>query len=133
MNSKWKVVLKNGGFFILLIIITAYIVFKDNDVHDIIKAVSQADFRYIALGIGAMWIFLYCEAYNIVRALRLFGYKIKLRCGLKYALTGFFFSSVTPSASGGQPMQIFAMTRQGVDAGVAGAALVLAILVAVSL
>lgn len=115
MNSKWKVVLKNGGFFILLIIITAYIVFKDNDVHDIIKAVSQADFRYIALGIGAMWIFLYCEAYNIVRALRLFGYKIKLRCGLKYALTGFFFSSVTPSASGGQPMQIYHMYRDGIE------------------
>ena len=27
-EQQWKVVLKNGGFFILLIIITAYIVFK---------------------------------------------------------------------------------------------------------
>ena len=115
MKGKLKTILKNGGLFVLLITLTFYIIFKDNDIHDIMRAVSEAEPAYIALGILAMCVFLCCEACNIARALTLFGYRIRPLYGLKYAVTGFFFSSVTPSASGGQPMQVYAMHRDGIE------------------
>ena len=34
---------------------------------------------------------------------------------LKYALIGFFFSSITPAASGGQPMQIYYMHKEKIS------------------
>ena len=43
--------------------------------------------------------------------------KISLKNGIKYALVGFFFSSVTPSASGGDPMQIYYMKKDGLAMG----------------
>lgn len=35
-----------------------------------------------------------------------------LQC-IKYAFVGFFYSGITPSASGGQPMQLYYMNRDG--------------------
>ena len=60
-----------------------------------------------------MVVFFLCEAKNIQRGLSLFGSPAPYRSCLLYAVTGFFFSSVTPSASGGQPMQLYAMYRDG--------------------
>ena len=37
--------------------------------------------------------------------------------GVKTAVTGHFFSAITPGASGGQPMQVYRLSRMGVDAG----------------
>lgn len=36
---------------------------------------------------------------------------------MKIALIGHFFSAVTPSSSGGQPMQVYAMSKLNIDAG----------------
>ncbi len=43
--------------------------------------------------------------------------------GVKTAVTGHFFSAVTPGSSGGQPMQIYRLNRMGVDAGFASSVL----------
>ncbi len=40
------------------------------------------------------------------------------------SMTGQFFCAVTPSASGGQPMQVFTMTRMGISGAVATSALI---------
>ena len=36
---------------------------------------------------------------------------------LKYSLIGFFFSAITPAASGGQPMQVYYMHKDGISIG----------------
>ena len=127
-KAKYKQLLKNGGLFILLLSATLYIVFKEQDIHAIMKAVSQADFRFVLLGVLAMLLFLACEGCNIARALQLLGCRVRYRSGLKYAMIGFFFSSVTPSASGGQPMQLCYMHRDGVQVSKGTMALLLELL-----
>ena len=37
--------------------------------------------------------------------------------GIKTAVTGHFFSAITPSSSGGQPMQVYCMSKMGIDVG----------------
>lgn len=39
-----------------------------------------------------------------------------LKC-VKYSFIGFFFNAITPSASGGQPMQVYYMHEEGINAG----------------
>lgn len=43
--------------------------------------------------------------------------------GVKIAVTGHFFSAVTPGSSGGQPMQLYRLRRMGVDVGFASSML----------
>jgi len=45
------------------------------------------------------------------------GEKTTFLKNLKYAFIGFFFNAITPAASGGQPMQIYYMHRDGISAG----------------
>ena len=63
-----------------------------------------------------MGLFFFCEAVNLGRGLQLSGSRPGKQRLLFYALTGFFFSSITPSASGGQPMQLYCMHRDGIPA-----------------
>ncbi len=41
-------------------------------------------------------------------------YKVSLRVAGYVSLTGFYYSNITPGASGGQPMQVYHMSKHGV-------------------
>lgn len=109
-----KGILKNSIFFIVLIAITFLILFKDNSIGSILKSLENVNFIYVFLGILCMFLFICCEGINIRRMLRLFSYDISIFKGLKYSFIGFFFSSITPSSSGGQPMQVYYMNKDGI-------------------
>lgn len=115
MNNRGIQILKNGGLFVLLLALTFYIILKDNSPSQILDAVSHVQVSYILFGICAMAVFLCCEALNIARCLKLFGYETSSFSALKYAAVGFFFSSITPSASGGQPMQVYYMYKDHIE------------------
>ena len=55
--------------------------------------------------------FSICEALNLKKALNLCGSKVRFKSTYKYAISGFFASSITPGSSGGDPMQIYLMTK----------------------
>ena len=67
------------------------------------------------MGILCMFIYIILEAKNIGRTLKKLNEKSTFIKNIKYALIGFFFSSVTPAASGGQPMQIYYMYKDGIS------------------
>ena len=116
MNSmSLKKILKSSLLFIALIGVTFFVVFKDNSLNNIVETLKSVNLTYIYVGILFMFLFICCEAINIRRMLRLLSYDISIVNGLKYAFVGFFFSSITPSASGGQPMQIYYMKKDNVD------------------
>lgn len=74
------------------------------------------NFNKIYLAIGLIFVFLYTwlESYNIKRLLKHLNiYKSIYHC-YKYAVIGFFFSGITPSSTGGQPMQIYYMHTEDV-------------------
>ncbi len=110
--------MKNNGklfrnllFFILLIAVTFYILLKDQDILQILNIISSVKIQYVLIGIACISIYVICEAINIGRTLKSLNEKSKFIQNIKYALIGFFFSSVTPAASGGQPMQIYYMHK----------------------
>lgn len=112
MKKKY---LRNLILFILIILLTFYIILKDQSMSKIIDVLSSIDLKYILIAIICMCIYLICEAINIGRTLKALGEKSTFYRNIKYALIGFFFSSVTPAASGGQPMQIYYMNKDRIS------------------
>ena len=115
MKNNIKGMLKGSIFFLLLIILTFYIIFKNNDINNIITIISKVKIKYIFLAITCMIIFICCEGINIGRTLKLLGNPINFYRKIKYALVGFFFSSITPSATGGDPMQLYYMKKDKIN------------------
>ena len=114
-KSKIKKVLVNLVIFILLIILTFSLVLKDQDVSQIFSAVSKVKKQYILLAVAAMSIYILGEAINITRILKELGEKSNFISNIRYTLIGFFFSAITPAASGGQPMEIYYMHKDNIS------------------
>lgn len=108
-----KSIFKNSILFIALIAITFFILFKDNSISNILESLRSVNIIYVFLGILCMFLFICCEGINIRRMLKLFSYNISI-FRIKVFLCRFFFSSITPSASGGQPMQVYYMKKDGI-------------------
>ncbi len=60
--------------------------------------------------------FIFFEGRSLVLILRTLGYPAKKRRGFLYASADIYFSSITPSATGGQPASAYFMYRDGVSA-----------------
>ena len=118
-------ILKNGGLFGLLLFMTYLMVFRQVSIEGMKQAFAAVDPEYIILGILTMFLALYCEGVNIRAGLSALGYNVSAMRGFRYAVTGFFFSAITPSSTGGQPMQVVAMYRDGIGPSEASAALLL--------
>ena len=104
MKNNKKFIL-NSIIFILLIALTFYILLKDQNPMTILEIIMSANLKYVLIGIICMFIYIALEAVNMGRTLKKLNEKSTFLRNYKYALIGFFFSAVTPAASGGQPMQ----------------------------
>ena len=112
--KKFKKVFLNAVFLAFCIGVTLFYVFHNEDV-DVIKSyIKDAYWVLWVIGSVCVLMFILGEAVIFKYLLRALGYKTTLwNCSL-YSFVGFFFCCVTPSASGGQPMQAWFMNRDGV-------------------
>lgn len=113
--KKTKKMIRNFIIFILLIILTFYIILKDQNISEIFDIVVSVKKEFIVVAILCMCFYITCEAINIGRTLKALNEKSTFLKNVKYALIGFFFSSITPAASGGQPMQIYYMYKDKIS------------------
>ena len=112
-KNKTKKLIRNFIFFIVLIVITFYIVFKDQNIFDILNIIDGVNKTYLGIAAACMCMFVVLDAVNIGRSLRSLKEESTFLQNIKYSLIGFFFSGITPAASGGQPMQIYYMHKDG--------------------
>ncbi len=101
--------------FIGLIFFTLWFVFRDQDLNQILDVSVKANPIFLILGIVCMFGYFLMEAWNICTLLRSFGEKISFLKALKFTFIGFFFCSITPGASGGQPLEIYYMSKEGIS------------------
>ena len=115
MNKKSiKKFIRNFVFFIALIIFTFWIIFRNQDIRELVDILRSANLIYIFIGIIVMLLYFVIESINIKNILKSFGEHISVIRALKYTFIGFFFSAITPAASGGQPMEIYYMRKDGI-------------------
>lgn len=65
-------------------------------------------------GLAMMFGYVGCEALCTWQILRRLGHRVPWSHCLGYSFVGFYVSSITPSATGGQPAQIYYMNRDGI-------------------
>ena len=111
---KSKKLLRNFLFFIFLIFITFFIIFKNENVFDIWEIIKASNKKYILLGCFSMFLYFLFEAINIDTILKTLGQRLSILKGTKYTLLGFFYSAITPASTGGQPMEVYYMHKEGI-------------------
>lgn len=113
--EKTKKMLRNLVLFILLIVLTFSIVFKEQNIDEIFSVLNTVKKEYVALAIICMCLYIVLDAVNIGRVLKNLKEKNNFIKNVKYSLIGFFFSAITPAASGGQPMQVYYMKKDQIS------------------
>ncbi|MBQ9828464.1 MAG: flippase-like domain-containing protein, partial [Lachnospiraceae bacterium] len=68
--------------------------------------------------VALVFVFVCSESVIINYMMKPLGQKTRLRTCIKYSFVGFFYSCITPSASGGQPMQLYYMVKDGLSTSV---------------
>lgn len=129
IEESIKKVIKNILFFLVLIVITYIIVFKNYNIKQTIDMISNANIVYILLAILCMFLYLLCESINNRWILESFGKKISIFRAIKYSLIGFFFSGITPASGGGQPMEVYYMSKDKIPSSYATLSLLIQMII----
>lgn len=118
MSDKKKKLL-NALFVALVFCLTIYSVFDGEDPVQTMKMIMQARPGYLLWGVGCVVFFIWGESFVIHYLFKTLNIKTKRRTCFMYSCIGFFFSCITPSASGGQPAQILYMKKNKIPVPVA--------------
>lgn len=113
MNSVKKII-RNVFIFVVLIVVTFIIIFKNYNIKNTINMIGNANIGYILLAFLCMIIYFIADGLNNKSILEGLGKKISLLQSIKYPVIGFFFSGITPAAGGGQPMQVYFMSKDDI-------------------
>lgn len=112
MSSKKK--LLNGAVFLLIMLLTFYAVFRGQNLGQVWAAITEMPALCLLLAVATAIFFVSAEGimiWYLLNSLR------PGKCGLfrciSYSFIGFFYSGITPSATGGQPMQLYYMKKDG--------------------
>jgi hypothetical protein len=111
--SKKKGIL-NGVFLAIVFIITVYYVFHGEDLGAIVTYLKETDIRFWVLAFLCVVLYIQCESWMVYYMVHTLGKKVKFTHCFLYSFIGYFFSCITPSASGGQPVQILYMRKDGI-------------------
>lgn len=110
MMSKKKGIL-NAVFLITVFAITIYAIFHGQDLGELFGYIRNTDYRCWLVAVVCVVFFICSESVIIYYMMRSIRQKIKLMHCFLYSFVGFFFSCITPSATGGQPAQIYYMKK----------------------
>ena len=114
MKSRKKIIF-NGVFLAVVFALTIYGVFHGEDLSSMMDAIHRADKRWLIPGIALVAFFIWGESIIIWYMMRSSGIQLKKRTCFLFSSVGFFFSCITPSASGGQTMQIYYMKKEKIS------------------
>ena len=107
-----KKTLFNIVFLLAVFGLTVYGVFHGEDLGAMMDAIRSSQIGWLVPGVGLVVFFIWGESIIIWYMMRSFGIRLKKRVCFLFSSVGFFFSCITPSASGGQPMQIYYMKKE---------------------
>lgn len=115
MNSKVRKNLFNVLFLVALLAITLWAIFKDQDLGIILNTLAGVSPVFLIIGFLLVILYVCSESVIIKYLLHTVQIKVPLFNCIRYSFVGFFYSCITPSATGGQPMQIYYMKKQNID------------------
>ncbi len=105
--------IRDLSFFILLIVFTFWFLFRNQDPKELVSTIKSVNIIYVVIGAILLFLSICMESYNVKKLLVSLGEReISMLKALKFSLIGFFFSAITPAATGGQPVEIYYMSKE---------------------
>ena len=111
-NRKKKLAI-NVLLFLAIMVFTMWFVFRDEGVEAVLTAMKQMSFAHLLLAIAIALFFVSAEGVMIWYLLRSIDGTSSLFSCIRCSFIGFLFSGITPSATGGQPVQLYYLKRDG--------------------
>ena len=116
MNLKLKRVL-SILFITVSIVVVFLIAFGNEDLTNAWDAIREMRWTWL-LAIFMCWVvYTFFDGMNYWCYLRRQGFRISIGRAVNVALIGFYYSNITPGATGGQPMQVNSMRKAGIPVG----------------
>ena len=115
----------NFAFLLFVFAITMVSVLQGENLKLTVEYILSADPVWVILGVICVLIFIIGESVIIRYLLKTLNVKVPFFHCCLYSFIGFFYSCITPSASGGQPMQVIAMRKDKIPAAVSTVVLVM--------
>lgn len=108
---KNKKMIFNVLFLLIVFGLTLYYVFHGQDMEELAGYIKQSNAWYWLIGVIFVVVFIMSESVIIYYMMRSVGQNVILSHCFLYSFVGFFMSAITPSASGGQPAQLYFMKK----------------------
>lgn len=123
MKKKEKRNVQQLFSFLLLLVTLAVVVgigLNGNDLEELSAALRRLSLPYLLLCVACWALYVLFNALNMYHFLRVMKHPVKLCYCLYAAMIGIYYSDVTPGATGGQPMEMYTLSKHGVPVGISG-------------
>lgn len=114
----------NVIYLILLTSITALIIVTQVDTKLFIETIQQTKVGFLLLGILCIFIYWILEAYMLSKLIRRENPSEKFSFAFTLTIIGQYYNLLDPSSSGGQPLQLYEMSKKNYGLGAGTAVLV---------
>ena len=107
-----------SGFLVILSIAAViWIAFSNNELGNAWEVLGSLDLKWVA-GIFACWFFyMFFDAVSHWVYLKQQGFQLSITRSVRATLIGFYYSDITPSSAGGQPMHVSNLRKAGIPVG----------------
>lgn len=114
MQGKKKYL--GGVFLVVMMAVTGAVLLRGQSLGLLWESLKQVKIPFLFGGLFLMLGYVGCEAMCSHQILKKLGHQVPYRRCLGYSFVGFYVSSITPSATGGQPAQIYCMSQDRIPA-----------------
>lgn len=101
-------------FIVVLMAITITYILKDYSISHLLKVIRNAHPFYLIAGILCMFLYAGCQAINLFLIVKKLSRPAPFSHCIEYAYIGNYFGAITPGASGGQPAQMYYMSKDDI-------------------
>lgn len=124
MREKLKFLKKYGGviYIAAATLAVALVLILSNELPVVVQTLGRLDARWMWAGAGCIVMYLLMRSATLLFYLRTRGCRVRLTDVLIVTGVGQFYSAITPSSSGGQPMQVLSLYQKGVPVSLGTAA-----------
>lgn len=113
MKNRKKYLL-SIGFFLLLFFSTFFYIFSKYSFTTFWDSLKQCQLGFILLAFACVFLYLFFNCLFLRKIFSFFQVPISYMQALAYSCTEVYFSAVTPSSTGGQPVEMIYMARDGI-------------------
>ena len=116
MSTKLKKIM-SFLFIAASVTVVFFIAFSNTELKDAWGAIAKLDLWWVAGIFGCWAVCTFFDGMNYWCYLRREKFRISIGRTINVALIGYYYSNMTPSAAGGQPMQVNSLRKAGIPVG----------------